>query len=429
MLTDRYGLELSTRSTAARDAYVAAVDCMFAAGAGIEKKFRAAIALDPGFALAHAAYARSLAMHGRGIEARVAAARARELAATAPRRERQHVAVIGLAIEGQAQAATSAMLLHLDEFPRDAMVLSLTTGAFGLYGTSGRPDREQLLLDLLDRLAPQYGEDWWFLAQHAFAECECNRFSAAEASAERSLALHSTNFWAAHARAHVYYELGEDEAADRFLTAWLPTYPPDSQLHVHISWHAALCALMRGDPDRARNIFDIHMNPNEARQPPLLALIDPVSLLWRMELAGCARDQDSWPRLRSYALEKFPKTGMTFADLHGAIAFAVTGDTESWARLADEVRAAAGRQWGAEVAHPLICGFEAFSRADWASAIEALAPAFDALVCIGGSRAQRDLVVHTLFAAYMRAGRIEEAQSLLARRGERRPTVSRPAMQ
>jgi pentatricopeptide repeat protein len=52
----------------------------------------------------------------------------------------------------------------------------------------------------------------------------------------------------------------------------------------------------------------------------------------------------------------------------------------------------------------------------------------ESLVRIGGSRAQRDLVVNTLFAAYVRAGRKEEARSLLASRGERRPTVPGPGV-
>jgi tetratricopeptide (TPR) repeat protein len=421
MLTDRYGLALSTDSSTVRDAYVRAVDCLLAAGVSTVEKFESVIALEPACALAHAGHARSLAMYGRGAEARAAAARGVELAQSATQREQQHVATIALAIEGKAQAATSAMLLHLDDFPRDAVVLSLTTGVFGLYGMSGRLDREQLLLDLLDRVAPAYGEDAWFLSQHAFAECECGRFEAAESHAERALELDAMNAWGAHARAHVYYELGQDEAADGFLTGWLPTYARGSLLHSHLSWHTALGALMRGDPDRARSTFDPHMDPHRSGQPPLIAFTDAVSLLWRMELAGCAREAAAWPALRSYALEKFPKAGMTYADVHSAIAFAVTADLESWERLAAQVREGAGRQWGAEIAYPVIRGFEAFSRANWSSAIEALAPAIDSLVRISGSRAQRDLVVNTLFAAYVRAGRSEEAQAFLGGRGKRIP--------
>jgi hypothetical protein len=68
-------------------------------------------------------------------------------------------------------------------------------------------------------------------------------------------------------------------------------------------------------------------------------------------------------------------------------------------------------------------GLEAYARADWSAAIEAIAPTIDSLVQVGGSRAQRDLIVNTLVAAYLRAGRNEEAKTLLSRRGDPRRSV------
>jgi hypothetical protein len=44
-------------------------------------------------------------------------------------------------------------------------------------------------------------------------------------------------------------------------------------------------------------------------------------------------------------------------------------------------------------------------------------------VRVGGSWAQRDLFEHTLLAAYLRAGRAADAQALLRRRVDRRPSV------
>jgi hypothetical protein len=44
-------------------------------------------------------------------------------------------------------------------------------------------------------------------------------------------------------------------------------------------------------------------------------------------------------------------------------------------------------------------------------------------VRIGGSRAQRDLVEHTLIAAYLKAGLSERARRLVARRMDRRATI------
>src|SRR5262249_5489026 len=158
----------------------------------------------------------------------------------------------------------------------DAMVLAPATGVFGLYGFSGRPEREDELLALMDRLAPHYRDDWWFPAQHAFAQCECGQLAAAAAGAERALALNPANGWAAHTRAHAYYELGEDQACDRFLSRWRPGFPHGAQMHGHIAWHAALCALALGDAPRALTIFDADIRPGGAEGPPLLVLADSV---------------------------------------------------------------------------------------------------------------------------------------------------------
>src|ERR671918_315969 len=59
MLLDRYGLPLSTSSTAARDAYVAGVDCVLSAAHGDQAHLERAVEADPDFALAHAALARA----------------------------------------------------------------------------------------------------------------------------------------------------------------------------------------------------------------------------------------------------------------------------------------------------------------------------------------------------------------------------------
>jgi len=424
VLTDRYGLELSTASVEARDAYVAAVDCLLAAGAGGEPAFAAVTALDPAFALPHLGRARCLTLYGRGEEARAAAARGRELAAPASRRERQHVAALALAIEGRAADALAATLAHLEEFPRDAMVLAPATGVFGLYGFSGRPEREHELLALMDRLAPHYGEDWWFLGQHAFAECERGRLAGAEARVERALALNPKSGHVAHVRAHVYYELGQDAAAARFLAGWLQNYPREGQMHCHVSWHAAMCALMLDDPAGALAIYEASIRPGGSAGPPLNVLTDAAALLWRLELAGHPQPRAAWTGIREFALERFPKAGVTFADVHNAMVFAVSGDSASAGRLADALRTGIGRQWAADVAEPVARGMAAFARADWSAAIEAIAPVGAALASIGGSRAQRDLVEYTLLAAYLRAARGDEAKALIARRTGRRPTVA-----
>ena len=70
MLTDRYGLPLSTASPAARDAYGEGCEAKLTMYPGAIEAFDRAIAADPGFALAHAARAHALLERGDAAAAR-----------------------------------------------------------------------------------------------------------------------------------------------------------------------------------------------------------------------------------------------------------------------------------------------------------------------------------------------------------------------
>src|SRR5262245_65755505 len=142
MLQDRYGFALSTASAEARDAYVVGVDLSLSANHGAEAAFRRAIALDDGLAVAHAALARTLQVQHKPAEAKAAAARARELAAGLPHRERSHALALATTVDAGSVAGLAAVKEHLAEYPRDAMVLAACTGACRLIGCPARPARD-----------------------------------------------------------------------------------------------------------------------------------------------------------------------------------------------------------------------------------------------------------------------------------------------
>src|SRR3954451_4771467 len=150
MLTDRYGLALSTTSPAARDAYDEGVAAKLTMYPGAIAAFDRAIAADPGFALAHAARAHLLLERGEAA-AGESIATARSLVACLTEREASHVAYFDLLVSGEAEAALSALLAHLDSWPRDAVVLGTTAFTNGLIGSSGRAGQKGMLLELLDR--------------------------------------------------------------------------------------------------------------------------------------------------------------------------------------------------------------------------------------------------------------------------------------
>src|SRR5205085_4566059 len=109
MESDRYGLALATSSAQAAAAYRSGVDLVLSAWPGADARFEEAIGHDPGFALAHAGLARHLQIYGRIPEAKSALAIARQRVGGASTRERAHVHILGLAIDGQAAKALEAL--------------------------------------------------------------------------------------------------------------------------------------------------------------------------------------------------------------------------------------------------------------------------------------------------------------------------------
>ena len=341
MLTDRYGLLLSTTSSAARDAYVEGSEAKLTMYPGAIEAFDRAIVADPDFALAHAARAHALLERGDAAAARASMAAANSLTAGLSAREASHIAFLDLLSAGDTGAALSALCVHLSAWPRDVLVLGTTAFTNGLIGSSGRAGQKRTLLDLLDRLAPSYGDDWWFTAHHGMALSENGQRDAAGPKIDRSLAQNPMNPWAAHARAHLSYEEGDANAARAFLASWLTTYPRAGSLYSHLSWHLALGELQTGDAAAAYRLFLEAFAPDVHSGPPRAKVTDSVSFLWRWELAGHPRDANAWRMMHSFATGAFPRAGIAFSDMHIALAQAVAGMTRAGGAYAPDRRTGA----------------------------------------------------------------------------------------
>jgi len=414
-LMDRYNLMLSTTSSVARDAYADACAAKLTMLPGAIEAFDRAVAADPGFALAHAGKAHAMLERGNAAAAREAMAAARSLSAGVSDREASHIAYFGLLVAGDSEAALTAVATHLAAWPLDAMVLGTTAFTNGLIGSSGRADQKRVLLDLLDTLAPVYGDDWWFTAHHGMALSENGAHGAARPKIERSLAQNPRNPWAAHATAHLAYEEGEPDAASDFLGAWLTLYPRDAPLFSHLSWHLALCHLEAGNAAAASDLFRDAFRPEVHSGPPRAQVNDAVSFLWRCELAGQPRDVDSWRMMHDFATRAFPQAGAAFSDMHIALAQAVAGDAKALTARVQQIDqlAGQGRYPSGDFVPAVARGFAAYEQHDFAAAIAAFEPVADALARIGGSHAQLDLVRFTLLRAYLAADRHDDARRLL----------------
>jgi hypothetical protein len=101
MLTDRYGLALSTTSAAARDDYVVATDRALTFYPGAAEAYDRAIAADPGFALSHVGKAQVLMRQGEIAAAWSALAAAKDVSAGQSEREASHISFFDLVFAGR----------------------------------------------------------------------------------------------------------------------------------------------------------------------------------------------------------------------------------------------------------------------------------------------------------------------------------------
>lgn len=418
MLTDRFGLTVSTADAAARDAYVEGADLLLTVYPGAAASFDRAIAADPRFALAHIGKARAFQLAGNLAAMRESLATALALVEGVSAREQSHIDVFRLLFSGQAVAALAAIRVHVGTWPRDALVLSLAANQGGLIGMSGLAGREQGLIDFLDPLAPHYGEDWWFEAHHGMALSEIGQHDAARPKIERSLSQFQRNAYAAHAFAHLCYETGELNSGIAFMRDWLPLYDRGGGLFGHLNWHLGLFELHAGDLQAGLRLYNDAFCSDDHRGAVHQKLSDSSAFLWRSELAGHPRDHARWAKLVEYAREKLPRPGFSLADWHVALAYAAVGDDaalESWIAGIEELISAGRYPSGSTI--PVVArAFAAFQRGDHAAAIDLIVPMLPERERMGGSRAQVDLVEATLLRAYLNAGREAEAQNLLAAR-------------
>ena len=423
MLADRYDLPLSTSSTAARDAYLEGYDLALTLYPGAEEAFDRALAADPGFALAHAGKAQVLMREGNVAAAQASLAAAKDLAGGVSDREAGHVRFFELAFSGQTDAAIDALYAHLAQWPRDALMIAIATNPNGVIAVSGRIGQKQQIAQLLDRLAPHYGDDAWFLSYHALALGEDARATEARPKIERSVMLNRKNAHCAHAMAHVCYESGDADGGREFLSSWLATYPREGAFHGHLSWHLALLELAAGNWTAAQQLYREAIAPDRHPGGPQQKVWDGVAFLWRSELTGHPRDATAWRTLYDYAASALPRPGAGLADLHVVLAHAVLRDDATLAERIRHIEALAreGRYPSGSYVPALARGFVAFERGDYTDAIAALAPLAKQSERIGGSRAQHDLIEFTLLKAYLNADRLEEARQLIA---ARRPGAS-----
>lgn len=424
--TDQRNLPISTNSSAAAKAYREGMDLLLSLWPGALEALDRAVLQDPDFALAHAARARLHAIHARPSEAKVGIAHSESLVTrNGTERERSHVGVLSLAINGRAKKALAATLNHVHQWPQDVLILALPLGAFGLFAFSGMANHDQARVDLCERYARHFAaDDWWFLTYRGWAHAENGNFQLGRQLTQRALELRRWNVNGAHAMAHVLHECGANAEAQDMIADWLPEYDRSGILHGHIAWHGALIALEQGDVCTALDYYTGNVVPSVSNGTPVNIISDTASFLWRLDAYGHDVPHSLWQEAAGYAAGHFQQPGFAFADFHMALIEAATGNQDALERrrhllsLMDK-----NNDFPVGPVASMLCfAVQAFANGEYAECARVLEPVASQVVRIGGSGAQREIVDDMLVVALMKAGEVREAKSALNRRLHRRPS-------
>ena len=409
MLLDAYENPVSTTSISACDAYNRGVHRFLGAEPSVEESFQLAIDEDPKFALAYIGLAREMQIRGRPDDVRTSLGNARELNENLSEREKSHIHISTFLLEGKSAKARAAVYKHVTHWLKDVLIAQMCTSVFGLIGFSGLPGREAEQLAFVSGLASHYGDNWWFRAQLAFAQLEVGQLETAAVNIEAALDGNPDSAHSKHVRAHLYYENMEDEEGLRYLEHHWKNYDPSGSLYNHISWHVGLWSLETGNLDQMWRVLDSDINPKNSQGPPLNILTDSAALLFRAELAGVEVPPERWQTLSSYALAKFAKPGLGFADVHAAIIHTRSGNIEALNTIIEGARGPA-----AELTKALAKGYREMENRNWSKAATLFASTIPSHARLGGSKAQRDLIDFSLAACLIRDGRRAEARTALS---------------
>jgi hypothetical protein len=241
---------------------------------------------------------------------------------------------------------------------------------------------------------------------------------------ERGFEMRKQNANAAHALLHAMFEGGAVAEADALVTQWIPSYDRSGILHGHIRWHQALGALEHGDAARALAIYTEVLKPSVTQAPPLNAVTDGASLLWRLTAYGHDVTDDLWAEADAFAQAAFPKSSIPFADVHMALFAAATRNQAALEERLGviEKRIAEGKLAAGPVVPKICRAMHAFAGKDYAACARHLEPALDEVVRIGGSHAQREIIEDTFIVALMKSGELTRARAMLDHRLHRRPS-------
>lgn len=442
MLKDAQGLEVTTNSPEAIAAINRFVDQILSMGNNPEIIFKA-VEAEPTSVIANA-YAATLHMLAETADSPTQASpylkAAYEHINNANAREQLYLHSINAWVNGDIDQAIAYHEQIADKFPRD--LLNVQMGQHHYLNVGNK----QGLLQIVEKVLPANRENHYIYGMLAFGLEENQRFAEAEAAGRKATEMNRCkSCWAHHAVAHVLYSQGRlDEGI-----AWTESVSDvwkDTGFYTHQWWHTTLYYVDKEDFKKVLELYDTRIWGTTANKETALDLINAISLLMRLELAGVDvgySHQNSdvsdtpgnsiasrWEEVANCVTGRIHEHILGFYDLHYIYALARMGRDELVNQMIESIQVYAQtanpcvqKAWS-EVTLPAAQGMVAYARGEWATAAAFLEFTVPRLHEMGGSDAQRDLFEQIYLDCLIRIDENEQARQLLEKRAAARENIS-----
>jgi len=399
-MRDLHGLPLTTQSAAAAESFNRMLSSYLGYRADLSDHVKSTLQADPGFALAHCAKGYfALLAYNRGflplaVEAQRAAAHA---ASGASAREQAHARALGHWVEGDLDRALRVWEELLVEHPADVLALRLAHFNYFWLG------RAAAMRASVQRVLPRWSDSLaaypTLLSCLSFALEECGEYAAAERAGRRAVELDPADVWGTHAIAHVMEMQGRRDEGIAWLAALERHWEGKNNIVHHLWWHRAMFHLERREFDAVLELYDRRFrrleSPLVQKMPDLyIDIQNAASMLMRLELRG-VEVGNRWTEIADKAEARIGDCLSTFTLPHWAMALSATGREAATQRLLAAM-GASSNPVVREVALPVSRAVVAHRRKEFAKALELMEPVQERLGELGGSHAQRDVLLQIL---------------------------------
>ncbi len=377
--------------------------------------------LSPGYAMAYAAKGLFAMMMGkRELIATAAEASAHAQAALAKGgatyRERMWCAALERWVNGRPLQAIQRIEDALRDNREDTMSMKVSHAIRFMMGDNHGMRRS------IERVISAHDEGHalrgYALGCLSFALEETGDYQGAERSGLEALQFAPDDAWGMHSVAHVYDMTHQPDAGIALIENNTGAWGHCNNFRYHVWWHKALLHLDQGAHDQVLSLYDQEIRYEKTDD--YRDFSNASSLLLRLELEGVDVGT-RWNELADLAESRSGDGCLVFADLHYMLALAGDQRPDAAARLTARVAQAATETSDQAVVmnDPGLAaaeGLAAFGEGQYETAFAKLRAAQPKFQTMGGSHAQRDVFERVTIDAGLRAGRLDDAEALIAAR-------------